>query len=406
MQPAGSGRGGPVVDDTDDLIDGERDDAEHEMAFDLECAADAEKSGAELVFQTGVDAFGHGAEIVDQVVEVGHVDELQALDFAAPFGLGLVVGAKVAVDDRSVAQRPALVVDRGGVVGGVHEIVEIGDAGARHGHQGNGDLAVVDGGRGQHAGDWDLAAGHVDVEFVPGPGLFVALAVFLAADVAGGGQVGEHLAEVLRDLPLETRRLRPRTLFALAWTSALARRRGIIGRRGIVFAVVGRVLDRLLARFDLGGVARDRPDDASPERTLDQRGVDLVWQRAAREFGERPGKRGFGRNLRASLPAEDATQGLVDVEALDQGAGGGNAQDRLGHESSGEGATVLGRPARPPGRLRNERFEADHVERGDETAQRFGDRIVVLAHPREQKALDVAPASLHRVERVVCHVYS
>ena len=88
------------------------------MASDLECAADAEKSGAELVFQTGVDVFGHGAEIVDQVVEVGPVDELQALDFAAPFGLGLVVGAKVGVDDRSVAQRPALVVDRGGVVGG------------------------------------------------------------------------------------------------------------------------------------------------------------------------------------------------------------------------------------------------------------------------------------------------
>ena len=42
----------------------------------------------------------------------------------------------------------------------------------------------------------------------PVHGLFVALAVFLAADVAGGGQVGEHLAEVLRELPLETRRLR------------------------------------------------------------------------------------------------------------------------------------------------------------------------------------------------------
>src|SRR5271165_1533502 len=277
------------------------------MAFDLECAADADKSGAELVFQPGVDAFGHGAEIVDQVVEVGHVDELEALDLAAPFGLALVVGAKVAVDDGGVAERPALIVDGGGVVGGVHEIVEIGDAGARHGHQGNGDLAVVDGGRGQHAGDRDLAAGHVDVEFVPGPGLFVALAVFLAADVAGGGQVGEHLAEVLRDLPLEARRLRLRPLFVLAWTSALARR-GTIGRRRVVFAVVGLVLGRLLARFDLGGVARDCSDDASPERTLDQRGVDLVWQLAAREFGERPGKRGFGRNLRASLPAEDAAQ--------------------------------------------------------------------------------------------------
>src|SRR5208337_2546138 len=45
-----------LVDDANDLIDGERDDAEHEMAFDLERAADAEKSGAELVFQTGVDA--------------------------------------------------------------------------------------------------------------------------------------------------------------------------------------------------------------------------------------------------------------------------------------------------------------------------------------------------------------
>jgi hypothetical protein len=71
-------------------------------------------------------------------------------------------------------------------------------------------------------------------------------------------------------------------------------RRGIVGRRGIVFAVVGLVVDRLLARFDLGGVARDGSDDASPERTLDQRGVDLVWQRAAGEFGERPGNERSG----------------------------------------------------------------------------------------------------------------
>jgi hypothetical protein len=134
--------------------------------------------------------------------------------------------------------------------------------------------------------------------------------------------------------------------------------------------------------------------------------VDLVWQLAAREFGERPGKRGFGWDLRAPLPAEDATQGLVDVEALDEGAGGGNAQDCLGHESSGEGATVLGRPARRAGRVGNEGFEADDVEGGDETTQRFGDRTDILTHRREQIALDVAPASLHRVERVVRHIYS
>ena len=37
----------------------------------------------------------------------------------------------------------------------------------------------------------------------------------------------------------------------------------------------------------------------------------------------------------------DAARGLLDVEALDQGAGGGNAQDRLAHKSSREGATPL-----------------------------------------------------------------
>jgi hypothetical protein len=43
---------------------------------------------------------------------------------------------------------------------------------------------------------------------------------------------------------------------------------------GIVFAVVGLVLDRLLARFDLGGVARDRHHDASPERA---RSISVGW---------------------------------------------------------------------------------------------------------------------------------
>ena len=51
-------------------------------------------------------------------------------------------------------------------------------------------------------------------------------------------------------------------------------------------------------------------------------------------------------------------------------------------------------------------FEADYVEGGDETTQGFGDRIDILMHRREQIALDVAPAPLHRVERVVSHDYS
>ena len=275
-----------------------------------------------------------------------------------------------------MAQRPALVVDRGGVVGRVHEIVEIRDAGARHGHQGNGDLAVVDAGRGQHAGDRDLAAGHVDVEFVPGPGLFVALAVFLAADVAGGGQVGEHLAEVLRDLPLETRSVlasaavRPCADVRACAAAGDDRAPGfVLGRRWPSSQPASRALR---SRWRRAIAPMMRPPSA--------RSISAAWilsgSSPCANSANARGKRGLGRNLRASLPAEDATQRLVDGEALDQGAGGGNAQDRLGHESSGEGATVFGRPTRPPGRVGHEGFETDHVERGDETTQRFGDRIV------------------------------
>jgi hypothetical protein len=35
--------------------------------------------------------------------------------------------------------------------------------------------------------------------------------------------------------------------------------------------------------------------------------------------------------------------------------------------------------------------------------ERFGDRVNFLAQPRKQRALDVVPARLHGVERIVCH---
>src|ERR1700722_3646663 len=63
----------------------------------------------------------------------------------AHFGLGFMLGAEVAIDDRHMAERLCVVMNGGGVVGRIHQIVEIGDAGAGHGHQGNGDLTVVDG---------------------------------------------------------------------------------------------------------------------------------------------------------------------------------------------------------------------------------------------------------------------
>src|SRR5208283_4408799 len=98
---------------------------------------------------------------------------------------------------------------------------------------------VVNGGGGQQAGDGNLAAGDVDVQLVADPGLLVALAVCLGADVAGGGQFGEHLVDGLRGLPLEPRRLGLRPGLVRARASALARRLSGGGRRRIVLPVVG-----------------------------------------------------------------------------------------------------------------------------------------------------------------------
>src|SRR5271163_4738653 len=66
-------------------------------------------------------------------------------------------------------------------------------------------------------------------------------------------------------------------------------------------------------------------------------------------------------------------------------------------------APILGRASGAAGRLRHKGFEADHVEGGDEATERFGDRVDFLAQPRKQRALDVVPARLHGVERIVCH---
>src|SRR5271169_693481 len=236
------------------------------------------------------------------VVGVGHVDEFHALDFFGPFGLGFMLGAEVAIDDRHMAERLCVVMNSGGVVGRIHQIVEIGDAGAGHGHQGNGDLTVVDGSRGQHAGDRDLAAGDVEMEFVAVPGFLVALAVFLAADIARGGQLGEHLIEVLVGLPFEPGRLGLWPLLVLARAPALARRRGALRRRRIVVLVVRLLLDRFLARLDFGGVARDHADDAAAERTRDQRRVHLVGQIAPRELKRKRGKTWLSRALASAAP--------------------------------------------------------------------------------------------------------
>jgi len=80
-------------------------------------------------------------------------------------------------------------------------------------------LAVVTS-RSQHArnGIWPQATSICSLYPIQ---VSCTLTVFLGADIARGGQFGQHLIDVLRGLPFQTRRLRLWPLLVLAWASAL-----------------------------------------------------------------------------------------------------------------------------------------------------------------------------------------
>ena len=118
-----------------------------------------------------------------------------------------------------------------------------------------------------------------------------ALAVFLAADVAGGGQVGEHLAEVLHDLPLEARRLRlspskPSAVSSLRGRPRLRGGGGLSGAGGSSLPSLA-LFWTGFSRASISVASRAiAPMMRPPSARSIRRGVDLVWQFAACELGD------------------------------------------------------------------------------------------------------------------------
>lgn len=59
---------------------------EHQMAFHLDGAAPARESAAEFAVEPSVDAFVHGAEIIERGIPVLHVDRFSSCDLPGQFG--------------------------------------------------------------------------------------------------------------------------------------------------------------------------------------------------------------------------------------------------------------------------------------------------------------------------------
>ena len=100
---------------------------------------------------------------------------------------------------------PAVSMNIVGVIGGIHQFVQVDHALGSQCHQRNGDLRVVYAGAGQHSADRHLSVGHVKVKLVTTPVLLVTLAVLLGSYVTLPGQFAQHPRQLLMTLPLDAR---------------------------------------------------------------------------------------------------------------------------------------------------------------------------------------------------------
>src|SRR3954470_11655012 len=98
---------------------GEGDAAEHQVAEDLEVAADPQMTTAVVVRDGAVDAFGGGALVVDQVIRIGHVDGAAGGAFGGDFDLQRGLTAGVAIDDRAPSRPVEIGENRGATLAAV-----------------------------------------------------------------------------------------------------------------------------------------------------------------------------------------------------------------------------------------------------------------------------------------------
>ena len=123
--------------------------------------------------------------------------------------------------------------------------------------------------------------------------------------------------------------------------AALGRFRGALGAFGLI-VIAGQTLTRL----DGGRVARNVANDSILLGVADQCFVYFGRQAGGGELGEGTRKGGFGGHLRGAVPAAEAAQLAVALQALNEMACAGQIVNSLGEEGAGERAAIAGRAAR------------------------------------------------------------
>lgn len=102
------------------------------------------------------------------------------------------------------------------------------------------------------------------------------------------------------------------------------------------------VAGQSLARFDGRGVAREVVDHTLFLSAAYQRFMHLGGQFGTGKLGKSAREGGLGGHLRGSVPAAQAAQWCIALQALNQMPGGGQVVDGFGEECSGQTEAVGG----------------------------------------------------------------
>ena len=110
------------------------------MAHHLVCAAHLHAAPAVVVLDGRVDPLGGAAFVVAEVFGEAVSDQTLAPSLLGQFLLQPGGGTRIDVDDRHMPEIAAALADRRVVLGGIHQVVEVGDPCRGHGGQRDGDL--------------------------------------------------------------------------------------------------------------------------------------------------------------------------------------------------------------------------------------------------------------------------
>lgn len=259
------------------LISGQGQDAKHQAPYHLGAAFDPDIVAAKLVLEPGIATFRDGALVV-----ANRVGRLEFLFLAT---------TRIVINQGNMAQATAVLVQLPAAIGGIHDVIETGDAFSTDQRQRNGGTAVMHRGRRQQRRDGHPAVGGVEVQLVAVPADFVALGIALRAAITRGRDVLDHLCQGLLALATNGRLLGRRTGFTPPGASPPLRRGGRFRRARHHFRLGleqvrlrrghGR-LDfasrRTLASVDGGAIPAEVPDQFITQIRLDERLMDAFRQ--------------------------------------------------------------------------------------------------------------------------------